>query len=63
MQAAIDKNSLQNLQSTGKTFEIHIDASHFRKGGYGNYRDDLPPKVVADINERFRDLQKRWGYD
>jgi hypothetical protein len=63
MQKVIEMNALENLKVSGKTFEIHIDASHFRKGGYGNYEEDLPAKIVADINERFRDVQKRWGYN
>ncbi|MGI8527244.1 MAG: sulfotransferase domain-containing protein [Pseudolabrys sp.] len=63
MKEAIKNNALENLKVSGKTFEIHIEASHFRRGGYGNYSEDLPPKIVADINERFRDLQRRWGYE
>lgn len=62
MSEAIEKNSLEALQTTGRIFEKHIDKSHFRKGGYGNYKSDLPPKIVADIEERFSGLQKRWGY-
>jgi hypothetical protein len=63
MQEAIESNSLGKLRASGKTFEIHIDAAHFRKGGYGNYKDELSAKIVTDINERFRDVQRRWGYD
>jgi hypothetical protein len=63
MKIVIEKNSLENLKISGKTFEIHIDAAHFRKGGYGNYKEDLPARIVADITERFEVLQKRWGYN
>ena len=37
--------------------------THFRKGGHGNYKNDLPPNIVADISNRFRATQSRWGYE
>lgn len=62
MRGAIEANRLDILKETGKHHEHYIAPSHFRKGGCGNYRTDLPADIVADIEERFHDLQKRWGY-
>lgn len=58
----IGANSLDILKSSGKTFEIHVDKSHFRKGGYGDYKETLPEHIIEDIGERFYALQRRWGY-
>jgi hypothetical protein len=58
---AVANNTLEKLKKTGKNFEKHIEKSHFRKGGYGNYKE-MPERIIKDINERFSDVQKRWGY-
>ncbi len=60
---AVDKNRLDKLQSSGKaTSYKQIPQSHFRKGGYGGYADVLPDKIIQDINDRFEDYLRRWGY-
>jgi hypothetical protein len=59
----VDANSLDNLKKSGKTLEIHVDKSHFRKGGYGDYKETLPQRIIQDIGDRFGALQKRWGYE
>ncbi len=63
IERAIEKNTLANLQKTGReTSYRHTPQSHFRKGGYGGYANVLPDKVIQDINYRFCDYLRRWGY-
>lgn len=58
----VQKNTLDSLRKgKGKT-QDNIEVSHFRKGGYGNYKDELPGKVLSDIETRFGDYLRRWGY-
>lgn len=62
IKSAIENNSIDKLKKTGKTAWRKIPASHFRKGGYGNYINVLPEIVLEDINFRFGNYLKRWGY-
>ena len=63
MKSSIAENSFERLKKSGKQAEIFVETTHFRKGGYGNYKNDLPPNIVTDINNRFRAMQSRWGYE
>ncbi len=59
---SVQMNSLDAMRSgKGKTTE-EVQATHFRKGGYGNYKDEIPEHMLADIELRFRDYLRRWGY-
>lgn len=60
--SAVKKNSISELKRTGKQLDVFVPPSHFRKGGSGNYREELPAQVLRDINERFAALLSRWGY-
>jgi hypothetical protein len=62
MTAAIKANAIDVLKTTGKQHEIFVAPSHFRKGGYGDYKNALPAKIIADIEARFAEYQRRWGY-
>lgn len=59
----VDSNDIKKLSKTGKDTYIHIPKSHFRKGGYGNYKNELTDKILYDINTRFREYLMQWGYD
>ncbi|MCB0402024.1 MAG: sulfotransferase domain-containing protein [Flavobacteriales bacterium] len=61
--AAIRENELKKLAKSGKEADVSIPKSHFRKGGYGNYKETLSEKVLADINIRFRDYILAFGYE
>jgi signal transduction histidine kinase len=56
MTAISRKQKITGLDESG------VSAAHYRKGGYGGYREELPPKVIADINHRYENLLLRWGY-
>ncbi len=60
---AIEKNQLERLKKAQDHSRSGVSASHFRKGGYGNYKEELPLRVIKDINKRFEDFLLRWGYD
>lgn len=62
IQRVVDQNSLERLQQTGKHLDVSIPPDHFRKGGSGSHRDELPPHIIDDINERFAEFLFRWGY-
>lgn len=59
---AIKKNSLENMRKGSGIVADNIEGSHFRRGGYGGYKFELPEIVVSDIETRFEDYLKRWGY-
>ena len=63
IRAAIEANEIKKLAKSGKDTHVHIPKSHFRKGGYGNYKDVLSDKVLKDINTRFKSHLMDWGYE
>ncbi|WP_291209057.1 sulfotransferase domain-containing protein [Hyphomonas sp.] len=64
LDAAIEKNSFSNLKAKGKQMgDVFIETSHFRKGGKSNFREELPERILRDINTRFEKVLLRWGYD
>lgn len=59
---SIKQNSLNAMRTgKGKTTE-EVQSTHFRKGGYGNYKKEIPAHILADIEYRFGDYLRRWGY-
>lgn len=62
IEEAIERNRLEKLQKSGMKLVYNIPTTHFRKGGYGGYKKTLPPGIVADIETRFGDYLRRWGY-
>lgn len=63
IQAAVDKNQIDRLSKTGKKAWKQIPTTHFRKGGYGGYKNSLPKKIIKDMNYRFGNYLRRWGYE
>jgi hypothetical protein len=64
LDAAIEKNDFNRLKARGKKMgDVFIEPSHFRKGGKSNFRDELPERILKDINTRFEKVLLRWGYD
>ena len=39
-----------------------VATTHFRKGGYGGYKRELPARILDDVNTRFEGFLRRWGY-
>lgn len=64
LDASIAKNDFNQLKAQGKKMgDVFIEPSHFRKGGKSNFREELPERILKDINTRFEKVLLRWGYD
>lgn len=64
IQNAVSEHSFDMLKRQGRKIgETVIDSSHFRRGVSGSYRDELPEAIINDINQRFRPVLERWGYE
>lgn len=59
---AISQNSLEALRQGKGNVTSDVTSAHFRKGGYGNYREEMPAWMITDIEQRFGDYLQRWGY-
>jgi hypothetical protein len=59
----VEQNRIDRLRNSGKQLDVFVPSTHFRKGGYGNYRRELPPNIIVHVNETFGDVLKRWGYE
>jgi hypothetical protein len=58
----VNDHHLSKLKKTGLNLGYKVEKSHFRKGGWGNFLNEMPPHIVDDITERFGSFLKRWGY-
>jgi hypothetical protein len=58
---AVEDNSVGGMRS-GKGSYKGLNTQHVRKGGYGNYKEDMPADVLADVEKRFGSFLQRWGY-
>jgi len=59
---AVEKNNLQLMRKgKGKTTN-NVKSTHFRRVGYGNYHEEIPPHILRDIELRFGGYLRRWGY-
>jgi hypothetical protein len=56
-------NDLSVLKVSGKKMETGVPAAHFRRGGHGNFVNELPVTVLRHINARFKPLLEDWGYE
>lgn len=59
---AVEKNKIDNLKRSGGVLETYIERDHFRKGGYGQYKSEIPAHILTDIEIRYGDYLKSWGY-
>lgn len=60
----IEDNSLKNMKSGKKHVRFHPEKplDHFRKGGYGNYKQEFSEQLLKDVNHRYGDYLRKWGY-
>lgn len=62
IERAVERNRIDRLQKEGGALEVYIERDHFRKGGYDQYRKEIPKHIVEDIEDRFGDYLRSWGY-
>lgn len=60
---AVENNELKRLKKSGKELWHKVPKTHFRKGGYGGYKNEMPPELIARINHQWGEYLTRWGYD
>jgi Sulfotransferase domain len=63
VQRVIDSHKLEKMKTERRVFDVEISPEHFRKGGWGNFREEMPAIVRKDVEARFADVIGRWGYD
>lgn len=59
---SVEENSLQRMREGGGRMNNVIERSHFRKGGAGNFLEELPREVLEDFERRYFDDLCNWGY-
>ena len=62
IETVVQNNTIERLSTTGKQLNVFLPPAHFRKGGYGSYKTELPPNVLSHVNSYFRPQLIRWGY-
>ena len=63
VERAVERNAIGRMQKMKGLSPTGVSAAHYRRGGYGGYLQELPPRVLADMDRRFGDLLRRWGYE
>jgi Sulfotransferase domain len=58
----VAQNRIENLRARGRMLDKMVPPTHFRKGGHGHYKNELPATVLQHATEEFRSLIVRWGY-
>ena len=59
----VDGHKLETMKREQRVFDVEILPEHFRKGGWGNFRDEMPSIVRKDVETRFANVIGQWGYD
>jgi hypothetical protein len=60
---AVEHNRIDKLKKKGGALEGDIERDHFRKGGYGQYKSEIAPHILKDIEIRYGDYLRSWGYE
>ena len=63
IEAVVEKNRLDALKKSGKQLNVFVPSTHFRRGGTGGYKNELPATVLRHVNCRFGRLLTDWGYE
>ena len=59
---AVANNRIDKLRAEGRMLDRMVPPSHFRKGGHGSYRTELPDPVLQHATSEFGELIRKWGY-
>ena len=62
LSVCVEEHRLDKLKVTGLDLGYKVETTHFRKGGWGNFLVEMPPSILADVNDRFGNYCRRWGY-
>ncbi|MDG3042453.1 sulfotransferase domain-containing protein [Roseicyclus marinus] len=58
----VEQHQLSKLKKEGLDIRYRVETSHFRTGGWGNFLEEMPSHILADVNRRFSGYLERWGY-
>jgi hypothetical protein len=59
----VNKNSFDQLKKNGRQLNVFVPSTHFRRGGSGAYKDELPTSVLRHLTETYRSALFDWGYE
>ena len=61
---AVEQNSIKVLRNSQQsaTIDSSIKRDHFRAGGYGQFRNEIPEHILSDIERRYGNYLRSWGY-
>jgi len=62
IEKSVEINQIAEFQAGNKVAGVR-PREHFRRGGYGNYKSELPEIVLNDIKRKFGDYLLSWGYE
>lgn len=63
LQKVVDANRLSELKKAGKQLNTFVPVSHFRHGGHGGYKTELPLTVLRHLNSKFFNVLAEFGYE
>jgi hypothetical protein len=63
LSSIVQKNQLELLKQRGRQLDVFVPCVHFRKGGYGGYKTELPQPIIRHVNRTFGEMLARWGYE
>jgi hypothetical protein len=59
----VDGNKIEVLKKIGKELDVRVPIEHFRRGGHGGYKKELPRIVLEHVNARFGNIIRNFGYE
>ncbi len=62
VEEVVEKNNIAKLSKSGKDLWHKVPKAHFRKGGYGGYKDEMSQELITRINKDFELVLGHWGY-
>lgn len=59
----VERNRFDRLKKEGRQLNVFVPNTHFRRGGSGSYREEMPQSVQRHLTEAYRPALLDWGYD
>ena len=63
VEEVVGKNQFEQMKKNGRQLNAFVPTTHFRRGGSGSYKEELPISVLRHLNETFRGTLFNWGYE
>lgn len=59
---AIERTRISKLRKEGVMGYEYVNPGHFGRGVVGSYKDVLPDEIIKEIEVRYGETLRRWGY-